>query len=185
VACSASALTSNVAILLPRHKRWVTKKSLAGAAARNLWSTVTDILGPIGVRSAARAAVALLLFPLCGCASLPLACLPPSRPMMSAELLFGRDIGNRLAVSEAAFAAFVAREITPRFPDGLTVIDARGQWRDLDRGSTVREASKLVKIVFADDQTKRADLDAIAAAYKTRFKQQAVLTSLQASCVTF
>ena len=185
VARSAPALTSNVAILLPRHKRWVAKKSLAGASARNLWSTVIDIVGPIGVRSAARATVALLLFPLCGCASLPLACLAPSRPMMSAELLFGRDIGNRLGVSETAFAAFVASEITPRFPDGLTVIDARGQWRDLDRGSIVREASKLVKIVFVDDQAKRADLDAIAAAYKTRFKQQAVLTSLQASCVTF
>src|SRR5690242_20497740 len=134
---------------------------------------------PMGVKLTVGAAVGLLLLPLCGCASLPLACLPPSRPMMSAEFLFGRNIGNHLGVSEAAFAAFVASEITPRFPDGLTVIDARGQWRDVDRGIIVREASKLVRIVFVDDQEKRADLDAIAMAYKTRFKQQAVLRSLQ------
>jgi hypothetical protein len=49
----------------------------------------------------------------------------------------------------------------------------------------VREPSKLVKIVFVDDPQRRADLDAIATAYKTKFRQQAVLTSLQPSCVTF
>lgn len=68
--------------------------------------------------------------------------------MISAEMLFGRKIGDRVGVSEADFAAFAAREITPRFPDGLTIIDARGQYRDAGRERLIREPSKLVLITF-------------------------------------
>jgi hypothetical protein len=105
--------------------------------------------------------------------------------MVSAELLFGRKIGDRIGVSEAAFATFLAQEITPRFPDGVTVVDARGQWRDQDRGAIVREPSKLVLLTFRDEPQKRENLTVIAEAYKRQFRQQSVLLSLRASCVTF
>jgi hypothetical protein len=122
---------------------------------------------------------------LSACTVLPQACAPPAESMVSAELLFGRKIGDRIGVSEAAFAAFLAREITPRFPDGLTVVDARGQWRDQDRGAIVREPSKLVLLTFRDAPQKRENLSAIAEAYKRQFRQQSVLATLRASCVTF
>lgn len=122
---------------------------------------------------------------LSGCAVLPQACAPPAESMVTAELLFGRKIGDRVGVSEAAFAQFLAREITPRFPDGLTVVDAKGQWRDPDRGAIVREPSKLVLLTLRDEAGKREKLDAIAAAYKQQFRQQSVLMSLRTSCVTF
>ena len=77
-----------------------------------------------------------------------LACHGVQKPSEVAELMFGRNIGNRLGVSEAAWARFVAREMTPRFPDGLTVVDATGQWRDTDTGKVVREPSKRVEIVL-------------------------------------
>ncbi|MDF3810415.1 MULTISPECIES: DUF3574 domain-containing protein [Rhodopseudomonas] len=131
------------------------------------------------------AVAALLAVALSGCASLPQACVPPARLMASAELLFGRNIADRLGVSDKAFADFTAREITPRFPDGLTVIDANGQWRDTERGALVREPSKLVLIAFDDSTEKRAALAAIAQAYKARFKQQSVLTTLRSACVSF
>ena len=121
---------------------------------------------------------------LSGCASLQQACLPPARAMLSAEMFFGRSVGSRV-VSEKEFAAFFATEVTPRFPDGLTVIDARGQWRNDERGAIIREPSKLVKIIFADDVRQRADLEAIAESYKKRFHQQSVLIAVQSSCVSF
>ncbi|MHB8268663.1 DUF3574 domain-containing protein [Bradyrhizobium sp.] len=131
-----------------------------------------------------RPTVALGLYvALSGCASLPTACLPPAQPMTTAELLFGRNIGNRVGVSEADFAQFTAREITPRFPDGLTVIEARGQWRDA--GTIIREPSKLVLVTFADDAQKRANLDAIIDAYKLKFSQKSVLSTIRTSCVSF
>ena len=128
-----------------------------------------------------------MLLPLLatGCVALPQVCLPPAQPMVSAEILFGRNVGDRLAVSERDFAAFTAAEITPRFPDGLTVIGTRGQWRDPQRNVIVHEPGELVKIVFADDPQKRAAIEAIAAAYRQRFHQQSVLVSLQSACVRF
>lgn len=122
---------------------------------------------------------------LSACTVLPQACVLPAESMVTAELLFGRKIGDRIGVSDAAFATFLAREITPRFPDGLTVVDARGQWRDSERGGIVSEPSKLVLLTFRDDSAKRENLIAIADAYKRQFRQQSVLTSLRASCVTF
>jgi hypothetical protein len=46
--------------------------------------------------------------------------------MATVEMYFGRKIGDRVGVSDAAFLDFTANEITPRFPQGLTVVDARG-----------------------------------------------------------
>ena len=131
-------------------------------------------------------AAVLLLLPLqlSGYASYPLACVPPAQPAVAAEMLFGRKIGNRLAVTESDFAAFLAEEVTPRFPEGLTVIDARGQWRDARR-TIVHEPSKLLRIVFFDDAQKRAAVAGIAEAYKKRFSQDSVLTTFQTSCAVF
>lgn len=129
--------------------------------------------------------VVVAAFCLTGCASLPGICVAPAQPMVSAEMLFGRKIGDRVGVSEADFARFAAREITPRFPDGLTIIDARGQYRDTERGRLIREPSKLVLLTFRDDPQKRVALSEIAEAYKTAFKQQSVLTTVRETCASF
>lgn len=105
--------------------------------------------------------------------------------MISAEMLFGRKIGDRIGVSETDFARFAAREITPRFPDGLTIIDARGQYRDSERGRLIREPSKLVLLTFRDDPQKRTALGEIADAYKAAFRQQSVLTTVRGTCASF
>jgi len=129
-------------------------------------------------------AVGVSLIALSGCTALPQVCSGSAEPMVTAEMLFGRKVGDRLGVSEAAFANFVAAEVTPRFPDGLTVIDARGQWRE-PSGMIVREPSKVVLLTFRDDAGSRAGLDAIADAYKRRFRQQSVLTTMRGVCATF
>lgn len=122
---------------------------------------------------------------LAGCATLPpLACGPGQEAMLTAELLFGRKIGERLGVSEAAFRHFIGEEVTRRFPDGLTVLDASGQYRD-SSGRLIREPSKLLLIVLKDEPEGRARLAAIAKAYKSRFQQQSVGTILRPACVSF
>lgn len=129
-------------------------------------------------------AVGVSLVALSGCTAFPQVCSGSAEPMVTAEMLFGRKAGDRLGVSEAAFANFVAAEVTPRFPDGLTVIDARGQWREAS-GAIVREPSKVLLLTFRDDAGKRAGLDAIVDAYKRRFHQQSVLTTMRSVCATF
>ena len=102
-----------------------------------------------------------------------------------AELMFGRKIGERIGVSNTAWARFVDREITPRFPNGFTVIDAQGQWRDTDHNKVMREPSKLVQIVLAGTDEDQQRLGEIAAAYKARFRQQSVGIIVRPACVAF
>jgi hypothetical protein len=107
------------------------------------------------------------------------------KPQQVAELMFGRKIGDRIGVSEAQWSRFVDREITPRFPDGLTVFDTKGQWRDRERNRIVREPSKLVSIVLPGKAEDEARLNEIAAAYKSRFQQQSVAIVVRGACVSF
>jgi hypothetical protein len=107
------------------------------------------------------------------------------KPQQVAELMFGRKIGNRVAVNDAQWTRFLDREITPRFPDGLTVLDARGQWRDSERNRIVREPSKLVQIVLPGKAEDADHLNEIAEAYKKKFRQQSVGVIVRGACVSF
>ena len=114
-----------------------------------------------------------------------LSCHGTQKSKMIAELMFGRDIGRHVGVSEPEWQRFVAREMTPRFPDGLTITDVVGQWRDRDNGRIVREPSKHVEIVLPGNADDEARLDAIADAYKHAFRQQAVGIIVRPACVSF
>jgi hypothetical protein len=112
-------------------------------------------------------------------------CRAGQQPREVAQLLFGRNIGGRLGVSEAQWGRFVDREISPRFPDGLTVLDAKGEWRDTARNTTVHEPGKVVEIVLPGKPDDGERLEEIAAAYKTRFRQQSVGIVVRGACVSF
>jgi Protein of unknown function (DUF3574) len=131
------------------------------------------------------AVIALLLLGTSGAHAQLTECRGAQKPQQVAELLFGRKIGDRIAVSEGKWAGFVDREITPRFPDGLTVYSTVGQWRDPVRNRIIREPSKIVMIVLPgkDDDLER--LNEIAEAYKSRFRQQSVGVILRPACVSF
>lgn len=111
-----------------------------------------------------------------------IACHDPLKPMLRAELFFGRNIGGRQNVSDREWARFLANELTPRFPEGLTVIDGRGQWRHAGTGDVVREPSKIVVIVTPDAALVRARIAAVAEAYKHHFAQESVGIVLQPVC---
>jgi hypothetical protein len=122
---------------------------------------------------------------LTGCASLAPACAVGQQAMLQATLLFGRNVKGRAPVSEPEWRQFLAREVTPRFPDGLTAFSADGQWRDRVRGLAVREPSKVVLIVIRDDATVRDRLNAVADAYKRRFAQRSVGIVTSPTCASF
>jgi hypothetical protein len=113
------------------------------------------------------------------------ACAAGQDARQVAELLFGRKIGNRLGVSETQWGRFVDREISPRFPDGLTVFDAKGAWRDTAAKIIVHEPSKVVEIVLPGRPDDVEQLNQIAQAYKTRFRQQSVGIVVRGACVSF
>jgi hypothetical protein len=79
----------------------------------------------------------------------------------------------------------LAREITPRFPEGLTVIEARGQWRNPKSKRIVREQINMVLIVLPGNAEDQDRLGEIAQAYKRQFRQQSVGIIVRQACVSF
>ncbi len=120
---------------------------------------------------------------LSGLAACQAACpLPGQRPMTRLDLYFGRDIPGGGMVDEAAWRDFAARVLTPAFPDGLTVVQAHGQWRDPARGRITGEPSFVVTVLGAAPAARAA---AVAQAYKSRFHQQSVGIVTQPACAAF
>lgn len=103
----------------------------------------------------------------------PPVCTAPLKPALEVDLYFGRDKQGGGEVSEAEWAAFLADAVTPRFPDGLSVLDVSGQARE-PSGRIVRERTKLVVVVVFDAPAHRAKVQAIVAAYNSRFGQHGV-----------
>lgn len=129
-----------------------------------------------------KAILALLLVSLAMPALAQQTCIPPLKPMLRVEFYFGRTIVHHAPVSDRAWARFVTTELTPRFP-GLTVLDARGAWRDGKRER--REASKLVIVVTKEDPAAREAIAAVSDAYKRRFHQTSVGIVTQPVCAAF
>jgi len=128
----------------------------------------------------------MLAFSLAACATAPKlpSCPDGQQRLRTAQLFFGRNVGGKPGVSDSAFGKFVDEELTPRFPDGLTILDGGGQWRGAEN-KLIRESAKVVLIVLpkAGDSSQR--IEAVRSAYKTRFNQDSVLLITQAACVSF
>lgn len=83
--------------------------------------------------------------------------------------------GLGLAAAEGTWRNFLDEEVTPRFPEGLSVVDAYRQSREDSSGPIVRERSKVLVIVYADTPARRAGITAICEAYKKRTGEKNVL----------
>jgi hypothetical protein len=130
------------------------------------------------LRHARRCSLALLsAFTLDACAprARPAAGRAPAAELLVADrLVFGRSIPGGGMVGEEEWVAFLRDVVTPRFPDGLTVWRAEGQWRG-PNGQLVREPVAVVEIFHPASASADSAVDAVAIAYRRRFHQDAVL----------
>jgi hypothetical protein len=97
-----------------------------------------------------------------------------TRTSVSDRLYFGRSMPGGATVAEGEWRAFVEQVVTPRFPDGLTMWHAEGQWRD-QSGAIVREASFVLELIHPDHPDSDTAVREIADEYKRRFHQQSVM----------
>ena len=99
------------------------------------------------------------------------------------ELFFGLNRPGG-TVTEAQFQAFVDAEVTPRFPDGLTLLAGKGQFRGAD-GAIEQEGSKLLILLYPYSRARSKAVEQIRVAYKRSFDQQSVLRTDASSCISF
>lgn len=100
------------------------------------------------------------------------------------QLFFGLSQSDGGTISEEEWREFLADTVTPRFPDGLTVISGNGQWRD-SSGEVLREGSKLLIIYAPPGEDGRRAIDEISEEYERRFNQESVLRVIGSACVSF
>ncbi|MBQ4774038.1 DUF3574 domain-containing protein [Pectobacterium versatile] len=134
-------------------------------------------------------AVSLLLGTLLvsGCNSLPRssaaadACQIGDKQVQT-TLYFGLNRPAGPAISDAEWKAFLDGDVTPRFKEGLTVFDAKGQWLGND-GVVARENSKALMLIHGPDRER--DIEALRTTYKSRFAQESVMRIDAPVCVAF
>ncbi|MFT3811056.1 MAG: DUF3574 domain-containing protein [Micropepsaceae bacterium] len=113
------------------------------------------------------------------------ACAAGASSMARVELIFGLDIKGGGRISEDEWRAFLEKEVTPRFPDGLTAFDAYGQWRVPADGRIARLDSKVLLIWYAPSAAAEASIQSVREAYKARYDQISVMRVDGADCVSF
>lgn len=103
------------------------------------------------------------------------------------ELYFsvGTEGQPQTQVDEAQWRSFLDREVTPRFPDGLTVFDGYGQWLFRGAAGPERQRAKVLVVLHEDTPARSADIEAIRAAWKRASGHQSVLWSRQRADVSF
>jgi hypothetical protein len=99
--------------------------------------------------------------------------------MARTELLFGAA-----HVGAAQWNVFLAREVTPRFSDGLTAIDGYGQWK-APNGKDSAERSRILLLWHKPGEDADSRIDAIRDAYKKQFHQLSVMRVDSVDCVSF
>ena len=112
-------------------------------------------------------------------------CREGAFPMSRLELYFGTQYPGGAPVMQSEWSAFLDEEVTPRFPDGLTVLTGNGQWRN-SQGIVTKETSAVLIILYEPSAEKETAIEDIRAAYKDRFQQESVMrVDAGEQCVSF
>jgi Protein of unknown function (DUF3574) len=88
-------------------------------------------------------------------------------------------------VPDAAWRDFLDKEVTPRFPSGLSVLDVYGQWQGKEETTPERIRSKLLVIDYQATPDNASRIEAIRTAWKQRTGDQSVLKVTQPADVSF
>jgi hypothetical protein len=100
------------------------------------------------------------------------------------ELLFGLSRATGPDITEEEFQGFIDAQVTPRFPEGLTLLAGKGQFQD-STGNTIQEGSKLLILLYPFSKDRSALVDEVRTEYKSLFQQESVLRIDEHSCVSF
>lgn len=101
------------------------------------------------------------------------------------ELYFGTSRANGTAVTDEQFAQFIDQQVTPRFPDGLTLLSAYGQYRN-SAGVIEKEKSFLLILFYPPQMSDaRKRIEELRDVYKSTFQQESVLRADSGMSISF
>jgi hypothetical protein len=133
--------------------------------------------------------LALFFTVLCGCTALPVTSAGPqlagcnNPPWVQTMVFFGSLKPAGEVVTGEEWQRFVADEVTPAFPQGFSIMDARGQW--LQDGRVIREDAHVLVLAHRNDDDSHARIERLRSVYRSRFAQESVLKVSTPACVQF
>lgn len=100
----------------------------------------------------------------------------PEPNAVQSTLYFGMKSADGSGVSEQEWTRFLAEVITPRFPDGLTVVQVYGQGGDQQAkpDDVLAETTKMLIVVHPNTAEAAKALGKIKTEYKARFNNLGV-----------
>ncbi len=103
------------------------------------------------------------------------------------RLYFGLGLADHpeQGISESDWRGFLDKEVTPRFPSGLSVLDVYGQWQGKKETAPERLRSKMLIIYYPDSAENRDKIAAIRSAWKQKTGDQSVLQVTEPADVSF
>jgi hypothetical protein len=145
-------------------------------------------------RSLALPALLTLLLAGCQAPSTKMHQIPPNTApvavcgsgdiMMQTTLWFGMNKPKGGTVTSLEWQQFVDNDVTPRFKEGLSVYDAKGQWLG-ENGKLAREYSKALLLIHNPDRSSSESINGLRDIYKKRFEQESVMRVDSLVCVAF
>ena len=105
--------------------------------------------------------------------------------MLVFELFFGRSIHGQGEVSDRAWDDFLEQVVTPNLPNGYTVFDAAGAWRNPATGHTAHERTKVLLAALPEVATSAAAIERVRQAYAEQFHQTLVGMTVAPACGAF
>jgi hypothetical protein len=115
-----------------------------------------------------------------------LPCAPGTgKPMAVFTLYLGEAIRDRPELTGQEWQSFLDRAVTPAVPDGYTVLDGTGAWRNPTSSTTAREPTKILIVALPDTPDSLAAVNRIRAAYQREFHQLLVGMTVEQACATF
>lgn len=107
----------------------------------------------------------ILLF-LCSCSS---------AKMVKTTLYFGQSRPDGSFIAENEWTTFKENQISRVFPEGCTIINAKGNWRDPETKKIISEPTYMVIYFYKKSSQKSKQIDSLRNLYKRIFIQQSVL----------
>ncbi len=101
------------------------------------------------------------------------------------ELYFGSSKPDGTEVTEAQFKQFLDQEVTPRFPDGLTVLTGYGQFRNSANVIIQERSTELILLYPLQMPEANRKIQEIRESYKRAFQQESVLRVDSLATVSF
>ena len=133
-----------------------------------------------------RFAALLLVLALSGCVAPRAECLLDSQqPVIVAELFFGRDIAGREPLTDREWSDFAASVIARAFPDGFTVTDGEGQWRDPVTQAVKQESTKILTVAAVQSADFASRISRVRDAYSRLYRQTSVGVVTYGACGEF